>query len=40
MIVRQAMCMRDEGRSLATGLRRQVANHLMLQWLRAIRGER
>jgi hypothetical protein len=25
--VRQAMCTRDEGRSLAAGLRRQAANH-------------
>jgi retron-type reverse transcriptase len=27
MIVRQAMCTRDEGRSLAAGLRRPAANH-------------
>ena len=27
MTVRQAMCVRDEGRSLAAGLRRQAANH-------------
>ena len=31
-IGRWAMCPRDEGRSLATGLRRQVANHRKRLW--------
>jgi len=36
MIVRQAMCVRDEGRSLVAGLRRQAANHRKRRWSRAI----
>ena len=36
MIVRQAMCARDEGRSLAAGLRRQAANHRKRLWSRAM----
>ena len=36
MIVRQALCRRDEGRSLAAGLRRQAANHRERLWLRAM----
>ena len=35
-IVRWAMCPRDEGRSLAIGLRRQVANHHKRLGLRAL----
>ena len=34
--VRQAMCARDEGRSLAAGLRRQAANHRKRLWSRAM----
>lgn len=33
--VRQAMCVRDEGRSLAAGLRRQAANHRKRLWSKA-----
>lgn len=36
MMVRQAMCTRDEGRSLAAGLRRQAANHHKRLGLRAL----
>jgi hypothetical protein len=36
MTVRQAMSVRDEGRSLAAGLRRQAANHLERLGLRAL----
>jgi hypothetical protein len=36
MIVRQAMCVRDEGRSLAAGLRRQAANHRKRLWSRVM----
>ena len=36
MIVRQAMYVRDEGRSLAAGLRRQAANHRERLRLRAV----
>jgi hypothetical protein len=35
MTVRQAMCVRDEGRSLAAGLRRQAANHRKRLWSKA-----
>ncbi|TWU22869.1 hypothetical protein Pla52o_24000 [Novipirellula galeiformis] len=34
--VRQAMCVRDEGRSLAAGLRRQAANHRKRLWPKAM----
>jgi hypothetical protein len=40
MTVRWAMCPRDEGRSLVTGLRRQVANHRKRLWSKAIGRER
>ena len=36
MTVRQAMCVRDEGRPLAAGLRRQAANHRKRRWSRVI----
>jgi hypothetical protein len=36
MTVRQAMSVRDEGRPLAAGLRRQAANHLKRLGLRAL----
>ena len=36
MMVRQAMCTREEGRSLAAGLRRQAANHRERLWSRAL----
>ena len=36
MMVRQAMSVRDEGRSLAAGLRSQAANHLERLGLRAL----
>ena len=36
MIVRQAMCARDEGRPLAAGLRRQAANRRKRLWSRVM----